>query len=404
MDEEDEDEDDWLVENREDCPRRASNDLLELGLLCIWAIVPLCILTIVPLCVWSHIVTPGDWAIVTLGVLSSCDSESLSYCDSGSLRYCDYGSLSYCDSGSLGYSDSGEVAGLGKVTKCTKNHCEVRKPSVKQKSHQNISKAERNKGFRCSILERQMCLKNKNTKQSQQLMELRFGECGRLVRVEPLLGYWTGTCEIAPYVGKDLDDKLDEKEAVVSKSKLVDWVIGYRERRQTLLFCVDFMLNLTNEEMQRQLSRSVTEWEECFAKLESSWGYWFSDAKQLLKGPIDATDALKQNQMANETSADAAMRYPRTRKLRHRHVDKTKQNCIKKTASEKESLTRSRSTNDQEPRSVIEMEDSISDEENSVNDLTSLLEEEGNVSDKTILTENRTTVNSRSLMEMNWFL
>ena len=130
--------------------------------------------------------------------------------------------------------------------------------------------------------------------------------------MEPLLGYWTGTCEIAPYVGKDLDDKLDEKEAVVSKSKLVDWVIGYRERRQTLLFCVDFMLNLTNEEMQKQLSRSVTEWEESFAKLESSCGYWFSDAKQLLKGPIDTIDALKQNQMANETSADAAIRYPCT--------------------------------------------------------------------------------------------
>ena len=68
---------------------------------------------------------------------------------------------------------------------------------------------------------------------------------------------------------KDMDDKLDEK-AVVSKSNLIDWVIEYRDRRQVLLFCVDFMLSLTNEEMQRQLS--VTERKECFAKLESSWG------------------------------------------------------------------------------------------------------------------------------------
>ena len=58
---------------------------------------------------------------------------------------------------------------------------------------------------------------------------------------------------------KDFDDKLDEKDAVVAKSSLIDWVIEYRERRQALLFCVDFMLNLRNEETQRQLSRSVTE-------------------------------------------------------------------------------------------------------------------------------------------------
>ena len=76
---------------------------------------------------------------------------------------------------------------------------------------------------------------------------------------------------------KDLDDKLDEEEAVVSKSNLIDCVIEWPDRRQALLFYVDFLLSLANEEMQIQLSRSVTEWEECFAKLESSWGYWFPD-------------------------------------------------------------------------------------------------------------------------------
>ena len=80
---------------------------------------------------------------------------------------------------------------------------------------------------------------------------------------------------------KDLDDKLDEKEPVVSKSNLIDRVIEYRERRQLLLFYIDFMLNLMKEETQRQLSRSVTEWEKCFAKLESIWGFWFHDAKQM---------------------------------------------------------------------------------------------------------------------------
>ena len=38
------------------------------------------------------------------------------------------------------------------------------------------------------------------------------------------------------------DDKHDEKEAVVTKGNLIDWVIEYRDRRQALLFCVDFML------------------------------------------------------------------------------------------------------------------------------------------------------------------
>ena len=65
---------------------------------------------------------------------------------------------------------------------------------------------------------------------------------------------------------KDLDDKLNEKDAVVSKSTLFDQVIEYRERRQALLFYVDSKLSLTKEGTQRQLSRSgVTEWEAYFA-------------------------------------------------------------------------------------------------------------------------------------------
>ena len=48
-----------------------------------------------------------------------------------------------------------------------------------------------------------------------------------------------------------LDDKHDEKEAVVSESNLIDWVIGYREKRQALLFCVDFMVSFTKEETQK---------------------------------------------------------------------------------------------------------------------------------------------------------
>ena len=68
---------------------------------------------------------------------------------------------------------------------------------------------------------------------------------------------------------KDLDDKFDEKETVVSKSNLIGQVIKYCERRQALLFCVDSMLSLNNEETQKKLSRSVFEWEECFAKLKS---------------------------------------------------------------------------------------------------------------------------------------
>ena len=236
----------------------------------------------------------------------------------------------------------------------------------------------------------------RNTKQSQQLMEIRPKELENVSDWYAWSLYWN----IVPLhvkklhtLVKDLDDKLDEEGAVVSKSKLIDRVIEYRERRQALLFCVDFMLSLTNEETQRQLSRSVTEWDECFAKLESSWGYWFPDVQQMLKCPIDGTKELKLSQMTNGTSADAAMRCPRTRKLRQRRVHQAKPKCVKKTASKKESLKRSRRTKDQE--SCWGMRDSISEVENSINDVTSLLEENSKVSDVTILMDNRPTVSTK---------
>ena len=236
----------------------------------------------------------------------------------------------------------------------------------------------------------------RNTKQSQQLMELRPKDLENASEWYAWCLYW----DIVPLhvkklhtLVKDLDDKLDEEGAVVSKSKLIDRVIEYRERRQALLFCVDFMLSLTNEETQRQLSRSVTEWDEFFAKLESSWGYWFPDVQQMLKCPIDGTKELKLSQMTNGTSADSAMRCPRTRKLRQKRVHQAKPNCVKKTASEKESLTRSRKTKDQE--SCGGMRDSISEVENSINDVTSLLEENSKVSDVTILMDNRPTVSTK---------
>ena len=236
----------------------------------------------------------------------------------------------------------------------------------------------------------------RNTKQSQQLMEIRPKELENVSDWYAWSLYWNIVplhVEKLHTLVKDLDDKLDEKEAVVSRSNLIDRVIEYRERRQALQFCVDFMLSLTNEETQRQLSRSVTEWDECFANLESSWGYWFPDVQQMLKCPIDGTKELKLSQMTNGTSADAAMRCPRTRKLRQRRVHQAKPNCVKKTASKKESLKRSRRTKDQE--SCWGMRDSISEVENSINDVTSLLEENSKVSDVTILMDNRPTVSTK---------
>ena len=51
-------------------------------------------------------------------------------------------------------------------------------------------------------------------------------------------------------------------------------VVEYSENKQALLHKVDLMLDLTNEETQRKLGRSVTEWEEFFEELETSWRFW----------------------------------------------------------------------------------------------------------------------------------
>ena len=229
----------------------------------------------------------------------------------------------------------------------------------------------------------------RNTKQSKTLMELRPKS---LVNASDWYA-WGFYLDIVPLhvknlhtLIKDLDDKLDEKEADVCKCNLIDWVVEYRERRQAFLFCVDFMLSLTKEETQRQLSRSVTEWEECFAKLESSWGYWFPDVIQMLKCPIDGTSVLKLSKMENDTSTDAAMRCPRTRELMQKRVDQTKQNCIKKVDSENQSLMRSRRTNQVKSLSPLSRP-------------LSLLEESGQVSHKTIQMDSRTTISSKESTE-----
>ena len=117
----------------------------------------------------------------------------------------------------------------------------------------------------------------------------------------------------------------------------------------------------------------------------------------MLKRSIEGTKAMKLSQKTNGKSADTAMRCPRTKKLRQRRVDQTFQNCIKKAAREKQSLTESRRTNHQKPRFV--MGNSISEVEKSVYVVTPILEERGNVSDKTIQIDNRTTVSSKESNE-----
>ena len=142
----------------------------------------------------------------------------------------------------------------------------------------------------------------RNTKQNQTLMELKPNDLENASDWYVWSLYWNSVplnVKTLQSFVKDLDDKLDEKEAVVSKSNLIDRVTECRERRQAWLCCLDSMLSLTKEETQRQLSRSVTDWEEFFAKMESSWGYWFSNAKQKLKCSTDEANALKLRLMAN---------------------------------------------------------------------------------------------------------
>ena len=86
---------------------------------------------------------------------------------------------------------------------------------------------------------------------------------------------------------EELDDMLDEQGAALCKGKLNDRAFEYRQNEQALLHNVHLMLDLTNEETQRQLSWRVTKWEEFFAQLEASCGFWFADVKTMLKGPKD---------------------------------------------------------------------------------------------------------------------
>ena len=81
-----------------------------------------------------------------------------------------------------------------------------------------------------------------------------------------------------------MDDKLDKQDAILCRRKLNDQVFQYRKNKEALLHNVVLMLDLTNKETQR---RRVTEWEDFFAELEASWGYWFPDVKTMLKGPKD---------------------------------------------------------------------------------------------------------------------
>ena len=136
------------------------------------------------------------------------------------------------------------------------------------------------------------------------------------------------------------------------KGKLNDRVFKYRENEQALLHNVDLMLDLTNEEKQRQLSRSVTEWEEFFVKLEESWGYWFSDVKTKLKCPKDETNKTKLRQVASGISTDAIMRCTHTRKLKQSSFNRTKRNRSVEVTSGKKSLAQSSRVTDEERRVV----------------------------------------------------
>ena len=193
---------------------------------------------------------------------------------------------------------------------------------------------------------------------------------------------------------KDLDDKLDEQDATLCKGKLNDWVIEYRENKQALLHNVDLMLNLTNEEKQRQLSRSLTEWKEFFAELEASWGYWFPDVKTLMKGPKDETDKTKLRQVASGTCTDATMRCTHTRKLKQSSFNRTKLNCSVEVTSENKSLAQSNRVTDEERRVVGAA--NPCDVIKSISDVKVLPEQSNKGSVKATSKSNITTASSKS--------
>ena len=238
----------------------------------------------------------------------------------------------------------------------------------------------------------------RNTNQSQELMDLR----SRDLENDSDWYVWRFYVDaVATQVRrlrtliKDLDDKMDEQGASLCKCKLNDWVFEYRENKQAMLHNVDLMLNLTNEEKQRQLIRSVTEWEEIFVELESSWGYWFPDAKTMLKGPKDETNKTTLRQMTGGVSTNAAMRCTQTRKLKQSSFNPTKRNCSLEVASELKSLAQSSRVTEEERRRVVGASNP-SDVIKSTRDVKVLPEQSNKGSVKATSRSNRTTASSTS--------
>ena len=237
----------------------------------------------------------------------------------------------------------------------------------------------------------------RNTNQSQELMDLR----SRDLENDSDWYVWRFYVDaVATQVGrlrtliKELDDKLDEQGAILRKEELNDWVFEYRENKQALLHNVDLMLDLTNKEKQRQLSRSVTEWKEFFAELEASWGYWFPDVKTLMKGPKDETDKTKLRQEASGTSTNATMRCTHTRKLKQSSFKRTERNGSVEATKEKKSLTQSSRVTDEECRVVGAS--NPSDVIKSISDVKVLPEESNKGSVKATSRSNQTTASSKS--------
>ena len=237
----------------------------------------------------------------------------------------------------------------------------------------------------------------RNTNQSQELMELRSRE----LENDSDWYVWRFYVDaVATQVGrlrtiiKDMDEKLDEQGAILRKGELNDWVFEYRENKQALLHNVDLMLDLTNEEKQRQLSRSVTEWKEFFAELEASWRYWFPGVKTLMKGPKDETDKTILLQEASGTSTNATMRCTHTRKLKESSFNRTERNGSVEATSEKKSLTQSSRVTDEERRNVGAS--NPSDVIKSISDVKVLPEQSNKRSVKATPRSNRTTASSKS--------
>ena len=286
---------------------------------------------------------------------------------------------------------------LGKVTKSTRNYRVVRKPSVKHKEQSEQMKARKKEMLEVQHPRMTNVFDQRNTNQSQELMDLR----SRDLENDSDWYVWRFYVDaVATQVGrlrtliKELDDKLDEQGAILRKGELNDWVFEYRENKQALLYNVDLMLDLTNKEKQRQLNRSVTEWEEFFAELEASWGYWFPDVKTLMKGPKDETDKTKLRQEASGTSTNAAMRCTQTTKLKQSSFNPTKRNCSLEVASEMKSLAQSSRVTDEECRVVGAS--NPSDVIKSISDVKVLPEESNKGSVKATSRSNQTTASSKS--------